>query len=110
MNVIIYLYIFIIMIGGYTMDWSFEYTRESSYWKMISPNRICKSGINNNVVSKEVNSIFVKENVNIPSRCKSVEKGRIYLLLLNYIEPIFFVMDAKTSWMSSSIFTSSLLW
>ncbi len=63
----------------------------------ISPNRICKSGINNNVVSKGVNSIFVKENANMPSRCKSVEKGRIYLLFLDYIKTTFYAKDAKTS-------------
>jgi hypothetical protein len=42
-----------------------------------------------------MNSIFVKENVNMPSRCKSVEKGRIYLLFLDYIKTNFFCKGCK---------------
>jgi hypothetical protein len=65
--------------------------------RCISLNRICKSRINNDVGSKDVNSIFVEENVNVPSRCKSVEKGRIYLLFLDYTKTNYFAKDAKTS-------------
>lgn len=64
--------------------------------------KICTSGINNDVVYKGVNTIFVEKK---STCCLNVEKGRIFLLFLDYTKPIFFAMDAKTWWLSSSMFT-----
>jgi hypothetical protein len=59
--------------------------------------KICTSGINNDVVYKGVNPIFVKKKSTCCLNVKVWKREEFTSLLLDYTKPIFFAMDAKTS-------------